>query len=73
MWICKQAISIMLNIVQVNESIQMVDATLGWLIDGLRERNISNCVNLIVTSDHGKVFMVLTCVLGQYHVTLLTS
>ena len=73
MWICKQAISIMLNIVQVNESIQMVDTTLGWLIDGLKERNISNCVNLIITSDHGKVFMVLTYVLGQYHVTLLTS
>ena len=44
---------------QVNQSITMVDNTLGLLLDGLKERNISDCVNLIITSDHGEVAMML--------------
>ncbi|XP_065915476.1 venom phosphodiesterase 2-like [Dysidea avara] len=44
------------NSVEVNQSITMVDNTLGLLLDGLKERNISDCVNLIITSDHGMQF-----------------
>ena len=32
-----------------------VDATLGLLMDGLVERNLHHCVNILVVSDHGRV------------------
>lgn len=38
---------------QVVEALENVDRMLGMLMDGLKERNLHNCVNLIVISDHG--------------------
>jgi len=43
----------------------VVDNALGQLIDGLREKNILDCVNLIITSDHGEVVMVMMCVVAM--------
>jgi len=45
---------------QVNQSITMVDKSLGQLLDGLKDRNILDCVNVIITSDHGEVVMVMS-------------
>uniref|UniRef100_A0A8C6WIL7 Ectonucleotide pyrophosphatase/phosphodiesterase 1 n=1 Tax=Neogobius melanostomus TaxID=47308 RepID=A0A8C6WIL7_9GOBI len=38
---------------QVVEALENVDRILGMFMDGLKERNLHNCVNLIVVSDHG--------------------
>jgi len=45
---------------QVNQSITMVDNSLGQLLDGLKDRNILDCVNVIITSDHGEVVIVMS-------------
>jgi predicted AlkP superfamily pyrophosphatase or phosphodiesterase len=38
---------------QVDASLREVDAALGRLVDGLRQRGIFNDTNLVVVSDHG--------------------
>ncbi len=38
---------------ETNDAIARVDSALGLLIDGLRERDLFDTVNLIVLSDHG--------------------
>uniref|UniRef100_A0A3B3ZY13 Uncharacterized protein n=1 Tax=Periophthalmus magnuspinnatus TaxID=409849 RepID=A0A3B3ZY13_9GOBI len=38
---------------EVIEALEKVDRILGMLMDGLKERNLHKCVNLIVVSDHG--------------------
>ncbi|XP_061479840.1 ectonucleotide pyrophosphatase/phosphodiesterase family member 3 isoform X2 [Rhineura floridana] len=35
------------------KALQLADRTLGMLMEGLRQRNLDNCVNLIVLADHG--------------------
>ncbi|KAM6279086.1 ectonucleotide pyrophosphatase/phosphodiesterase family member 3 [Porphyrio hochstetteri] len=37
----------------VIKALQLADETLGMLMDGLKQRNLHNCVNLIVLADHG--------------------
>ena len=37
----------------MNAALSRVDNTMKSLIDGLRERGIEDCVNLIIVSDHG--------------------
>ena len=37
----------------VNSSLGDVDKVIGRLWAGLEARNISDCVNMIITSDHG--------------------
>lgn len=37
----------------MTEKVAVVDKQIRRLIDGLVERNISNCVNIIIVSDHG--------------------
>lgn len=39
---------------QVIEALQRVDRVLGMLMDGLRQRNLHRCANLVVLSDHGR-------------------
>ncbi|KAJ0026994.1 hypothetical protein NQD34_017994 [Periophthalmus magnuspinnatus] len=39
---------------EVIEALEKVDRILGMLMDGLKERNLHKCVNLIVVSDHGE-------------------
>ncbi|XP_075453445.1 ectonucleotide pyrophosphatase/phosphodiesterase family member 3 isoform X2 [Ascaphus truei] len=34
-------------------SLLLADQTMGMLLDGLKQRNLLNCVNLIVLADHG--------------------
>lgn len=33
----------------------MADRTLGMLMEGLKQRNLHNCVNLILLADHGNI------------------
>ncbi|XP_042303223.1 ectonucleotide pyrophosphatase/phosphodiesterase family member 3 isoform X3 [Sceloporus undulatus] len=35
------------------KALQLADRTLGMLMEGLKQRNLHNCVNLIVLADHG--------------------
>uniref|UniRef100_H2ZVP0 Ectonucleotide pyrophosphatase/phosphodiesterase 3 n=1 Tax=Latimeria chalumnae TaxID=7897 RepID=H2ZVP0_LATCH len=37
----------------VVEALQQVDRIVGMLMDGLKQRNLHNCVNLILLADHG--------------------
>lgn len=43
-WVC----------VQVIEALLKVDRLLGLLMDGLKQRNLHRCVNIILLSDHGE-------------------
>ncbi|XP_076024091.1 ectonucleotide pyrophosphatase/phosphodiesterase family member 1 [Genypterus blacodes] len=38
---------------RVIQALQNVDNILGMMMDGLKERNLTRCVNMIVLSDHG--------------------
>ncbi|XP_070589631.1 ectonucleotide pyrophosphatase/phosphodiesterase family member 3 [Erythrolamprus reginae] len=38
---------------EVIKTLQTVDRTLGMLMEGLKQRNLHNCVNLILLADHG--------------------
>uniref|UniRef100_A0AAX7VKH0 Ectonucleotide pyrophosphatase/phosphodiesterase 1 n=1 Tax=Astatotilapia calliptera TaxID=8154 RepID=A0AAX7VKH0_ASTCA len=38
---------------QIVPALQKVDRILGMLMDGLKAKNLHNCVNIIVASDHG--------------------
>ncbi|XP_072296626.1 ectonucleotide pyrophosphatase/phosphodiesterase family member 1 [Eucyclogobius newberryi] len=38
---------------EVVEALENVDRIIGMLMDGLKERNLHKCVNLMVVSDHG--------------------
>uniref|UniRef100_UPI00358F7477 ectonucleotide pyrophosphatase/phosphodiesterase family member 3-like isoform X2 n=1 Tax=Myxine glutinosa TaxID=7769 RepID=UPI00358F7477 len=38
---------------QVIEALQLVDQMIGQLMDGLKQRNLHKCVNVIVVADHG--------------------
>ncbi|XP_041043321.1 venom phosphodiesterase 2-like [Carcharodon carcharias] len=35
------------------EALQSIDQILGMLMDGLKQKNLHNCVNLIIVADHG--------------------
>ncbi|XP_029450262.1 ectonucleotide pyrophosphatase/phosphodiesterase family member 3 isoform X4 [Rhinatrema bivittatum] len=37
----------------VIQALQLADRTIGMLMDGLKQRNLHNCVNLIIVADHG--------------------
>ncbi|XP_071323646.1 ectonucleotide pyrophosphatase/phosphodiesterase family member 1 [Trachinotus anak] len=39
--------------IQVVQALEKVDRILGRLMDGLTERNLHQCVNLLIISDHG--------------------
>ncbi|KAM7367751.1 hypothetical protein PAMP_014029 [Pampus punctatissimus] len=38
---------------EVVEALEKVDRILGMLMDGLKQRNLHNCVNIMIVSDHG--------------------
>ncbi|XP_069743128.1 ectonucleotide pyrophosphatase/phosphodiesterase family member 3-like isoform X2 [Narcine bancroftii] len=38
---------------EVAKSLQLVDQIMGMLMDGLKQRNLHKCVNLILVADHG--------------------
>lgn len=38
---------------EVNAALGVVDKSVGRLWDGLQKRNISDCINLMIVSDHG--------------------
>ncbi|XP_078398216.1 venom phosphodiesterase 2-like [Cetorhinus maximus] len=38
---------------KVKEALERVDMIVGMLMDGLKQRNLQQCVNLILVSDHG--------------------
>ncbi|XP_012590755.1 PREDICTED: ectonucleotide pyrophosphatase/phosphodiesterase family member 3 [Condylura cristata] len=37
----------------VIQALQLVDKTFGMLMEGLKQRNLHNCVNIILLADHG--------------------
>uniref|UniRef100_A0A8C3VMQ8 Ectonucleotide pyrophosphatase/phosphodiesterase family member 3 n=1 Tax=Catagonus wagneri TaxID=51154 RepID=A0A8C3VMQ8_9CETA len=37
----------------VIQALQLVDYTFGLLMEGLKQRNLDNCVNIILLADHG--------------------
>lgn len=37
----------------VIQALQLVDNALGMLMEGLKQRNLDNCVNIILVTDHG--------------------
>jgi ectonucleotide pyrophosphatase/phosphodiesterase family protein 1/3 len=37
----------------VNTALSRVDDTMKSLFDGLKERGVEDCVNIIIVSDHG--------------------
>uniref|UniRef100_A0A8C5L775 Ectonucleotide pyrophosphatase/phosphodiesterase family member 3 n=1 Tax=Jaculus jaculus TaxID=51337 RepID=A0A8C5L775_JACJA len=37
----------------VIKALQLVDSALGMLMEGLKQRNLHNCVNIILLADHG--------------------
>uniref|UniRef100_A0A8C9DCE9 Ectonucleotide pyrophosphatase/phosphodiesterase family member 3 n=2 Tax=Panthera TaxID=9688 RepID=A0A8C9DCE9_PANLE len=37
----------------VIQALQLVDKTFGMLMEGLKQRNLDNCVNIILLADHG--------------------
>lgn len=39
---------------QVILALERVDKVVGLLMDGLKQMNLHNCVNIILISDHGK-------------------
>ncbi|XP_059837551.1 venom phosphodiesterase 2-like [Hypanus sabinus] len=41
------------NSKRVADALERVDAMVGMLMDGLKQRNLLQCVNLIMISDHG--------------------
>ncbi|XP_030890705.1 ectonucleotide pyrophosphatase/phosphodiesterase family member 3 [Leptonychotes weddellii] len=38
---------------QVIQALQLVDKAFGMLMEGLKQRNLHNCVNIILLADHG--------------------
>nr|BAN82022.1 phosphodiesterase [Protobothrops flavoviridis] len=38
---------------EIIKALEMADRTLGMLMEGLKQRNLHNCVNLILLADHG--------------------
>lgn len=47
-------IGYLLFLLQVGNALTSIDAFMGQLMDGMKERNLEKCVNLIIVSDHGK-------------------
>lgn len=37
------------------KALQLVDDAFGMLMEGLKQRNLHNCVNIILLADHGMV------------------
>ena len=44
---------IWIQFVQVNAALSRVDNTMKSLFEGLKERGVEDCVNIIIVSDHG--------------------
>lgn len=45
---------------QVVKALEGVDGILGIMMDGLIQRSLLHCVNLIVLSDHGELAVIHT-------------
>lgn len=41
---------------QVILALERVDKVVGLLMDGLKQMNLHNCINIILVSDHGKSY-----------------
>ena len=55
MYVCRHSkITICVSCNQVNDAILEVDGVIGSYMSGLKARNIEDCVNLVILSDHGK-------------------
>jgi ectonucleotide pyrophosphatase/phosphodiesterase family protein 1/3 len=61
------------NTTAVNEALAMVDSNISLLINGLKERNIYDCVNIIIVSDHGMATLFDDKIFSLYDQILPTS
>ena len=44
---------------QVNEALKRVDTVIEKFINGLKDRDIYDCVNFIIVSDHGELYGIM--------------
>uniref|UniRef100_A0A8C9WTC9 Ectonucleotide pyrophosphatase/phosphodiesterase 1 n=1 Tax=Sander lucioperca TaxID=283035 RepID=A0A8C9WTC9_SANLU len=56
---------------QVVQALENVDRILGMLMDGLTQKDLHRCVNIIIISDHGE--MTASCEKAAYVSTYLTK
>lgn len=45
---------------EVNSALVEADYFIGMLMNGLKQLNLHNCVNLIILADHGEYFDIET-------------
>lgn len=57
----------MLLCLQVVQALERVDGILGTLMDGLIQRDLLHCVNMIIISDHGEIMAQLCCSLQYFN------
>ena len=38
---------------EVNKQLKIADQAVGYLLEGLRQKKLENCVNIIILADHG--------------------
>ena len=41
------------NSEEVDKQLKVADSNVNILMEGLRQRNLENCVNLLMVADHG--------------------
>ena len=44
---------------QVNDALKRVDTVIEKFINGLKDREIYDCVNFIIVSDHGELYDIM--------------
>ena len=49
-------------LIQEIKSIKRVDSMIGRLYEGLKNRSLDEKVNIIMVSDHGRIYDVLHCI-----------
>lgn len=54
MWLNLFILSLFNFDLQVILALERVDKVVGLLMDGLKQMNLHNCINIILISDHGK-------------------
>lgn len=54
MWVNLFTLPLFTFDLQVILALERVDKVVGLLMDGLKQMNLHNCINIILVSDHGK-------------------
>ena len=59
MYCSNSSLLTLLCIMQVNDALQRVDTVIEKFINGLKNREIYDCVNFIILSDHGELYDIM--------------